>query len=92
MINLNIEFAVILFPFGTRTLRHRVNEITADFPHWNSCLAASSKDKGPSPNAIALPAYTPFFPREANMIVVFMSSSNSGPSPPISLSADVRTA
>ncbi|ABT16560.1 hypothetical protein ATCV1_z426L [Acanthocystis turfacea chlorella virus 1] len=69
-----------------------MKEMIALLAHWNSCFCASSRLRGPSPYAMAFPAYTPFLPREANIRVVFMSSSSSGPMPPISLRADVRTA
>ncbi|ABT14278.1 hypothetical protein MT325_m724R [Paramecium bursaria chlorella virus MT325] len=74
------------------TLLQRKKQITADLPHWNSCFAASSRLRGPSPKAIAFPAYTPRLPLLTIIIVVVISSSSSGPIPPTSFNAEVRTA
>ena len=60
--------------------------------HWNSCVMQSASVSGPSPWAWASMAKTPCQRYELIMSEVVKSSASSGPIPPISRSADVRTA
>jgi hypothetical protein len=60
--------------------------------HWNSWVMQSEKEAGPSPCASASRVKTPRHPEEVSMREVVKSSASSGPRPPLSFSAAVRTA
>ncbi len=60
--------------------------------HWNSCVTMAAKVMGPSPCASASMANAPCQPAEFSRNVVEKSSASSGPSPPMSCRARVRTA
>ncbi len=60
--------------------------------HWNSWVAMAAKVTGPSPRAWASMANDPCQPAEFIRNVVEKSSASSGPMPPMSRTASVRTA